>query len=329
MYIPISIDRNSAKPIYRQVMSWIIENIEKEHLKYGSKLPTERELSADTKISRGTVKKAYEELEKIGVIKIIWGSGAYIVKKDTNAGENDENAIMEKLVNTLLLKGYTPREIEVFAKIRLDLGQRRRRVTIAAVECNIEGLKICHKQLAVFPESQCHEFLINELKGFSDADRLFKDFDIIFTTPDHYDELIKLIPENAFNVISAAVSPDSDSLIKVTNITSGTRVGAYIKSRRFREIIGITLAGNGLRIPDKDCIYERWTSPDDLKKFLTDKDTLIMPPLYVMDIAPDIYEVLKCFLKRGGDVINLNYVIEKASLIYIEEKIKNILYNVN
>ncbi|GEM_PF-905045 len=46
----------------------------------GARLPAERELCKQYNVSRGTVRQAFNDLEKLGVIKIRAGSGAYVQK---------------------------------------------------------------------------------------------------------------------------------------------------------------------------------------------------------------------------------------------------------
>ena len=72
------IDKDKNKPIYKQLVDEILDDIKQGRLNPEDKLPTERELAERLGISRGTVKKAYKELADNGVIEVIQGSGSYI-----------------------------------------------------------------------------------------------------------------------------------------------------------------------------------------------------------------------------------------------------------
>lgn len=72
------IDKESRIPLYYQLMEIIIEMIEVENLKEDDKLPSERELCEKYDISRATVRKAIEELEKEGYIYKKHGKGTFI-----------------------------------------------------------------------------------------------------------------------------------------------------------------------------------------------------------------------------------------------------------
>ena len=63
------------------VQKWVLENIEKNVFKYGTKLPSENFLCKKFSISRQTVRNAFEVLEKDGVVIRRHGSGTYVSKK--------------------------------------------------------------------------------------------------------------------------------------------------------------------------------------------------------------------------------------------------------
>lgn len=68
---------NSA-PIYEQIEAQFKILIAKQVMKPGEKLPSIRELASMLIINPNTVSKAYQELERQGVIKTIRGKGTFI-----------------------------------------------------------------------------------------------------------------------------------------------------------------------------------------------------------------------------------------------------------
>lgn len=69
-------------PIYEQIRDAIREEILKEKLKAGEKLPSVRSLARELSISILTVKKAYDELEKEGFIVSKQGLGTFVGEDD-------------------------------------------------------------------------------------------------------------------------------------------------------------------------------------------------------------------------------------------------------
>jgi len=79
----INIQSKSSIPIYEQIKNQIKENIISGELKEGEPLPSIRSLARDLKISVITTKRAYEELEKEGLIYSVAGKGFYVDNPDT------------------------------------------------------------------------------------------------------------------------------------------------------------------------------------------------------------------------------------------------------
>lgn len=67
---------------YKQIVSWVTEEIAQKKLLPGNKLPSERELQELFQVSRQTVRRALEELEKKEITESFQGSGTFI-KADT------------------------------------------------------------------------------------------------------------------------------------------------------------------------------------------------------------------------------------------------------
>lgn len=69
MEFTLSLNRDSETPLYRQIIEQITLMVKNGQLKAGDRLPPERELAAQTGIARGTINKAYVELERNKIIE--------------------------------------------------------------------------------------------------------------------------------------------------------------------------------------------------------------------------------------------------------------------
>ena len=78
----INVQTKSGLPIYEQIERQIKDMIVSGVLKEGESLPSIRTLAADSKISVITVKRAYEDLEKEGMIYSVQGQGFYVDNPD-------------------------------------------------------------------------------------------------------------------------------------------------------------------------------------------------------------------------------------------------------
>ena len=100
----IQIMSKSGLPIYEQIERGIKDAIVNGELNKGDLLPSIRSLAADLKISVITTKRAYENLEKEGMIYSVPGKGffvddpdlAYLLEKRNVGFEEDIKAIVAK-----------------------------------------------------------------------------------------------------------------------------------------------------------------------------------------------------------------------------------------
>jgi GntR family transcriptional regulator len=74
----LNLDPRSNTPIWEQVVHQIKELILREVLLPEDKLPSVRELSSSILINPNTVSKAYQELERQGIIETLRGKGTFV-----------------------------------------------------------------------------------------------------------------------------------------------------------------------------------------------------------------------------------------------------------
>ena len=74
----IQINPGGELPIYRQIMRQISDLVAGSHLERGQKLLSHRDLAAQLVIAPLTVKKAYDELEREGLLVTRRGLGTFV-----------------------------------------------------------------------------------------------------------------------------------------------------------------------------------------------------------------------------------------------------------
>lgn len=78
----IILSNASGKPIYEQITDQVKEQIMSGALGAGDALPSMRLLAKELRISVITTKRAYEELEKEGMVYSVPGKGFYVDNPD-------------------------------------------------------------------------------------------------------------------------------------------------------------------------------------------------------------------------------------------------------
>lgn len=98
----IKIQTKSGEPIYAQIVRQMKEMMINNTLIKGESLPSIRSLAMELKISVITTKRAYEELEKEGLIYSVPGKGFYVDSVDVQYMEEKKvQGVEEELVQLI------------------------------------------------------------------------------------------------------------------------------------------------------------------------------------------------------------------------------------
>lgn len=98
----ILISNSSPDPIYQQIVDQIRMNIVKEEINPGDGLPSIRKLAKDLQVSVITTKRAYDELEKEGLIETVPGRGSFIAYQDKEILKEKNLLIIEEKLSDLV-----------------------------------------------------------------------------------------------------------------------------------------------------------------------------------------------------------------------------------
>lgn len=96
------IDLQSRTPIYEQLYKRVVELTVKKQLRPNDKLPSVRELAKELGVNPNTVSKAFQNLERDGIIYSLAGRGSFISDKNgdiikQNAADNFRTAAKEAM----------------------------------------------------------------------------------------------------------------------------------------------------------------------------------------------------------------------------------------
>ena len=80
----IRIDNASDRPVYQQIIDQVKRDIAIGRLGRDEKLPTVRQLAGQLAINPNTIAKAYQQLEREGIITTRPGSGTYVANLDSD-----------------------------------------------------------------------------------------------------------------------------------------------------------------------------------------------------------------------------------------------------
>ena len=111
-----SIDLTSRIPIYEQIYHKVVNLIINGTLAENDQLPSVRSLAKSTGVNPNTVSKAYQELERNGVIYSVPGRGSFVSAQNYDEFRKKVLTDFDSTVNEAFEKGISPEDL----KARID-----------------------------------------------------------------------------------------------------------------------------------------------------------------------------------------------------------------
>jgi GntR family transcriptional regulator len=104
--ITIVLSNSSEKPLYLQIIEQVRKEIMDGEIVSGQPLPSIRALAADLSVSVITTKRAYDELEKEGLIEMIPGRGCFAAGNNELMRERRLKLLEEQIEGMLKQAAY-------------------------------------------------------------------------------------------------------------------------------------------------------------------------------------------------------------------------------
>jgi DNA-binding transcriptional regulator YhcF (GntR family) len=315
-----TINKDFDIPIYQQLVDAIQVAIKKGVLLSGQQLPTVQQLTNKLGIARGTIKRAYDELEYAGLIEKIQGRGTFVSYHPDNSGSRKERAMaaIGNLLDNLDGMGLTPNEINIFVNLKLrERFEKEANIKVVVVECNPENLSQVSKQLRHIGGIDIYSYSLDNIKQY--PYKLGENFDLIITTSSHAEYLESVVPAKN-RIIRIALKPSTQCLSRIIKISADKKVGIIAYSKRFGELLFDTCrmyAENVTVHAPLICANET-----DVKAYLKNKDVILVPESYEKLLGTQTVDAIHKF---GGETINCYYEMDEGSLLYLETKIKRLL----
>ncbi len=110
------IDPKSTIPIFRQIADQLRQSIESSVYRPGEMLPSLRALAIEIKVNPNTVQRAYDALEREGVVETRRGVGIFVVVSDRRkltAAQARLNTQLLSLIQQGVKAGLTPDAVRI------------------------------------------------------------------------------------------------------------------------------------------------------------------------------------------------------------------------
>ncbi len=101
------VDPRSDVPIYQQLVDGVKKAVARGILAPGDKLPSVRDLAGRIAINPNTIAKAYQEMEREGIIETLRGQGNFIAEVQARGIDREEKRRrMREMLEKVLVEAY-------------------------------------------------------------------------------------------------------------------------------------------------------------------------------------------------------------------------------
>ena len=306
-------------PIYQQLVDSIRAAIRNGTLPAGHQLPTVQEMTERLGIARGTIKRAYDELELAGLVEKAQGRGTFVRYQPANSSSRKEQAMaaIDDMLNQLEVMGFSPMEINIFLDLKLrQRAEQEAFIKVALVECNAECLSHMSEQLHHINGVDLHAYLLENIEQY--PYQLSEDYDLVVTTSSHGDYLAEILPDKV-PLARTALRPSAHSLARILKLQAGEKLGIVGSSSRFAQLMYNTCK---TYVEDAEVFEPITAECADLEAYLKDKTVVLVPKFYEKYFNAGATELIRNF---GGAVVDCYYKMDEGSVLYLESKIKRLL----
>ncbi len=100
----LNIDPDSGVPVYLQIVQGVRRSIALGSLREGEQLPSVREVAEQLTVNPNTVAKAYQNLERDGVVDTRKGVGTFVTDGDLDISERERRGVVGEMIERALVE---------------------------------------------------------------------------------------------------------------------------------------------------------------------------------------------------------------------------------
>lgn len=311
-------------PIYLQIVDQIQQMITDGTLLDGAGLPSERKLSEELNVSRGTVTKAYDQLEKEQLIVRVKGKGCFVTRDQSYLSlDRKEKAIklIKDMIRGMDELGFTLSETRVFTEIVLmEQEKKYQTIRIAIVDCSLEALHAIKAQIGSLKDVKIKLFLLDTIElNMVQSDIM--SMDLIITTYTHYKKVVETIHDIDDKLVRVSMSPSKKTFIEIGRIRKGASIGLLYETDKFKSIMLKGLRDGDIE-PEEDQAFCLSLPKEKILEGIRHKEIVIIPPLSFFDSS-----FAKWLMRHleNKPFIEFEYRIERGNFLLLEERIRQLM----
>ena len=316
----MDIDRSSKVPIYLQIKNQIIDDIKNNKLKIGEKLPAERDLSLDLKVSRNTISSAYKALEQEGILISFQGRGTFVAEEANTWKQETTKERVYRIIDLALEeaieRGLNTNEFMALVQERVKEKERLfKNLNAIFVECNIEQARFFAEELSHTTDLNVAPMTVSQLKDRDEnVEKTLQQTQIIITAFNHVKEVKDYVKDLDKNVFGIAANPSLETIVKIAKYPKGTKIGQVTLSREFFYKVKYALSSAGLETENIKGTNSR--EHNDIMEIIDESDIIV--------VSHGREEEVKKLVDGKKEVIRFDYTLDQSSVQAIISKVMEI-----
>jgi len=253
----LKLNRKNQLPVHTQLKAQLIYLIHSGQLPSGTQLPTVRQLAGFLRVNRNTVAKVFADMQREGLLSCEPGRGTFVSSTSMKSKTKVErmNRLLE-VVDDALEKaeqlGFSPEEVFLTLYARTQSSPPRTHsvgsVSALFIECSRPELDLFSSELAQELSIQVDSILVEDFEKVVQKDPgSLKRYALIITTFYHIREVQALLEGSGMEVVALMVDTSLDTLMRLTALPEGTKVGVACTTRAGSENMKLSIQRAGLK----------------------------------------------------------------------------------
>ena len=312
------LNSHSDLPLYRQIVEQIEQALREGQLQQGDKLPTVRELAQQLSAASGTVKRAYDELCRRGIIEMTQGKGTFIAPQDSPDSRKEKAvAAIEGMLDTLAALQFSPQEIQIFFDLKLrERLLREHGLRVAVVAQSPECLHTLTDRLYGLPGATIYPISLAEL--MADPAQLTAHMDLAVATDVSCDRLSAVLDPKT-PLVRICLRLNDHSISSLARLPDGCRIGLLVQSQIFAQT-----ARRACRAICREAVLQETYligSHDEIREMLQQCDALLVPIGFESVCTPEEQNAVQLFAQTHP-MVRLELEPDQGSLRALEAALR-------
>lgn len=308
-------------PVYRQLVDRIRANIKSGVMENGMQLPTVRELAGQLGVALGTVKRAYDELGKEGLVQQVQGRGTFVSYRHVDSESRKERAMtaIDAMLRQLEEMNFSMAETRIYLDLKLrQREQVQENLKVALAECNPEVLGQVADQLRAIPGIDIFTYVMEEIRRY--PYHLSEEMDLVITTMNHAEEVEQMLGSHR-KMARIALRLKPRYVGQIVKLPDGAAVAVLCGSLRYGEL----LVQSCRTYTDRVSLLPPHLlgNADGCAAVLERSNAVLVPENFEKYCSARELEQLHAYARRAP-LLHCGHQIDEGSLMYVEDKIQRL-----